>query len=139
MSSILIVEDNKTEADALSLRLKAVGYKVFVGYNGTEGKRLAVQVKPNLALLGISLPEGGGLGVAQFIREHKDISLTAIAFLTSCLSPIAKEAAMEYYPIAFLEKTVDFNETVGLIKGMVWNESMDRMIKKHKNVLDRLK
>ena len=40
MSKILIVEDNKTEADALSLRLKAVGYKVFVGYNCTEGKRL---------------------------------------------------------------------------------------------------
>jgi DNA-binding response OmpR family regulator len=60
MPKILVVEDDKKIALALSVRLKAKGHEVLIAHDALGGLTMANQKKPDLVLLDIGMPAGGG-------------------------------------------------------------------------------
>ena len=62
---ILIVEDDESVARALSIRMKAAGFETSIANDALAGVRCAVQSKPDLVVLDISLPAGDGFTVAM--------------------------------------------------------------------------
>ena len=56
---ILIVEDEKTALQALSLLLGDEGYEILKAQTGEEGLRMTLQQEPDLVLLDIRLSTRG--------------------------------------------------------------------------------
>jgi signal transduction histidine kinase len=77
---ILLVEDNSDARQALRDLLELWGHQVQVAQDGLDGVALAVEARPELALVDIGLPGLDGYRVAQELRARvgDDIRLVAI-------------------------------------------------------------
>jgi two-component system CheB/CheR fusion protein len=69
---ILVVDDNVDAAEALSLLLRMQAHEVRVVYDGLAALAAARDMKPDVVLLDIGLPEMDGLEVAKSLRARDD-------------------------------------------------------------------
>jgi DNA-binding response OmpR family regulator len=107
MSKILVVEDDKAIALALSVRLKAHGHEVSVSYDAMGGLIQARQNKPDLVLLDIGMPAGGGFGLAEKMQNLPGVAGTPFIFLTASSKPEYRTRAMELGAAAYFSKPFD--------------------------------
>jgi DNA-binding response OmpR family regulator len=100
---ILIIEDDRKIAMALGLRIRAAGQEPIFAYDAITGLNAAIKHQPDLVLLDIGLPAGGGLMVAERIQNLVS-PITPIIFLTASLQPGLRKKAMALGAVAFMEK-----------------------------------
>ena len=78
---VLVVDDNRDAADSLTLLLRSHGLNVHVAYGGREALALAENLRPDVMLLDIGLPDLSGHEVARDIRHRpwsKSLRLVAV-------------------------------------------------------------
>jgi signal transduction histidine kinase len=66
---VLVVEDNRDAAEVLALSLDTRGYRTSVAHTGTDGLRLIREVRPQVVLCDIGLPDMDGTEVCRRARE----------------------------------------------------------------------
>jgi len=76
---VLVVDDNHDLIDALGAALRAFGHTVRVAYDGKSAIHAAGEMRPDVVLLDIGLPEMDGLAVARTLREKFGDSMELIA------------------------------------------------------------
>lgn len=83
MNKILVVEDEKTLAEIISLKLQEEGFKVDNAYDGEEALNKLENNGdlPDLILLDILLPKINGLEVLTKIRQNGNEKLTSVPVL----------------------------------------------------------
>jgi DNA-binding response OmpR family regulator len=69
---ILIIEDEKTLARALELKLTRAGFLVSVVFNGEDGTKLLETETFALILLDLIMPKVDGFAVLRELNEMKD-------------------------------------------------------------------
>lgn len=116
MNKILVVEDDKNIALALVVRLRSQGYDVKVSYDAVSGISETTRNKPDLVLLDISMPGGGGLLVAQRIRSLTPVAATPIIFLTASKQPELRAKALELGAADFFEKPYEAEDLLASIR-----------------------
>ena len=79
---ILVVDDELDVAKALKIRLKANGYNVVLAYDSIQGYTMANKEKPDLIILDIMIPGGGGFVVAERLKQSTATHHIPIIFLT---------------------------------------------------------
>jgi PAS domain S-box-containing protein len=67
---ILVTDDSQDGADSLAFLLKAGGHDVYTAYDGRTAIKLAEELKPDVVLLDIGMPEVSGYDVARAIRRE---------------------------------------------------------------------
>jgi two-component system KDP operon response regulator KdpE len=77
---ILIIDDEDTTVDLLSILLAHKGFEVIKAYRAEEGLRKAYRTHPDLVLLDIMMPDMDGWEVCRRLRELSDMP---IVFLTA--------------------------------------------------------
>jgi len=80
---ILAVDDEPDILHGLVLRLEAAGYEVCTAADGLEATRLAISEKPDLILLDIGIPGGGGHMVVDRLRNIEQTCAIPIIYLTA--------------------------------------------------------
>lgn len=68
---ILIIEDEKTLARALELKLTGSGFSVHVVYNGEDGVKLLRHEQFDLILLDLIMPEMDGFAVLATLKAEQ--------------------------------------------------------------------
>ena len=116
MKKILIVEDDKRIVMALNVRLRAQGYEVCAAYDAMLAMTLAMEHKPDLVLLDISMPGGDGFLVAERLQSSVVTSGVPIIFLTALKQEGLREKAMELGAEAFFEKPFESDELLAAIE-----------------------
>ncbi len=81
-NKILVVDDEEDMARALNLRLKANGYNVVFASDSVQAFAIANQENPDLILLDIIIPGGGGFVVAERLKQSAATHRIPIIFLT---------------------------------------------------------
>ncbi|HMK77231.1 MAG TPA: response regulator [Thermodesulfobacteriota bacterium] len=81
-NKILVVDDEEDMAKALNLRLKANGYNVVFASDSVQALTIANQENPDLILLDIMIPGGGGFVVAERLKQSAATHRIPIIFLT---------------------------------------------------------
>lgn len=104
MKKVLIVEDDADINKALTIRIKAAGYEVISAQDGYMGLSAAVQEKPDIMILDISMPAGDGLSIIERLRENTDAPQIPFIVLTASKRPEYRTAARELGAFAFFEK-----------------------------------
>ena len=79
---ILVVEDEQDMAMALKVRLKANGYNVVFASDSVQAFTVANKENPDLILLDIMIPGGGGFVVAERLKQSTATHCIPIIFLT---------------------------------------------------------
>ncbi|MEE8292598.1 MAG: response regulator [Candidatus Tectomicrobia bacterium] len=116
MKKILIVEDDKRIVMALNVRLRAQGYEVCAAYDAMLAMTLAMEHRPDLVLLDISMPGGDGFLVAERLQNSVVTSGVPIIFLTALKQEGLREKAMELGAEAFFEKPFESDELLAAIE-----------------------
>ena len=111
---ILIVEDEEDVAKALKLRLKANGYHPMIATDSIQGVTMAHKDKPDLVILDIMLPGGGGFAVAERLKQATDTRHIPIIILTG-ISGI-EEKAHQIGAAFYLRKPYEPEELLDAIK-----------------------
>jgi signal transduction histidine kinase len=70
--NIVVVEDNDDAADMLQMWLENMGHTVHVARTGPEGVRVVLDVKPDIVLCDIGLPEMDGVEVCKNVKAQMD-------------------------------------------------------------------
>ena len=76
---VLIVEDNADAREMLKALLVLAGHRVHEAEDGPDGVRLALEVRPEVALIDIGLPGFDGYEVAAKIRSALDGAVRLVA------------------------------------------------------------
>jgi len=79
---VLVVDDEQDVAKALKVRLKANGFNVVLASDSIQGFTMASKEKPDLIILDIMLPGGGGFAVAERLKQSQVTHRIPIIFLT---------------------------------------------------------
>ena len=84
MKRVLIVEDQADIRKLIRMTLEFEPYEIHEAADGTEGLRVADQVKPDLILLDVMMPgEFDGLQVCTRIRANPSLRDTPVVLLTA--------------------------------------------------------
>ena len=89
---ILIVEDEKSLAEALAAKLEKSGFISEMAFNGVEGLKKFNLLKPDLILLDIIMPEMDGIEMLKELRKTSDIP---VVMLTNLSDPEKLSEALE--------------------------------------------
>lgn len=82
---ILIVDDEGSIRALLNLRLKKVGYEIYFAENGKIGVQKALEIKPDLILMDLQMPEMSGETATLTLRQQGYEGLI-VAFTASGVS-----------------------------------------------------
>jgi len=103
---ILIVDDEPDILDFVSYNLKAEGYKVSTAASGKAGVAKAKDLKPDLILLDVMMPEMDGIEACDQIRKLPGLENTVIAFLTARGEDYSQVAGFEAGADDYITKPV---------------------------------
>ena len=67
---VMVVDDNRAWVDSLASVLRNEGYTVYPAYGGREAVQMAADVKPDVVLLDIEMPEMSGYETARRLRQN---------------------------------------------------------------------
>lgn len=65
---VLIIDDDRTVHSILKLTFEKAGYQVFAALDAMQGMMMTKQLKPNLVVLDIMMPAGGGFAVYERLQ-----------------------------------------------------------------------
>jgi DNA-binding response OmpR family regulator len=115
MKSILIIEDDRKIAMALTLRLKSAGYEATAAYDALTGVNAAIKNPPDLVLLDICLPVSNGFTVAEKIQTLVPTPIPII-FITASKQPGFRQRANELGAAGYFEKPYEAEELLAAIQ-----------------------
>lgn len=101
--TILVVEDSPTQGLHLQALLRQHGLTVVCAWNGEVGVALAHQIRPDLVVLDMHLPDITGLEVCRRLRLEADTAWVPIIIFTHSHDPDVvsesfKAGAVDYIP-----------------------------------------
>ncbi len=82
-TTILVVEDEESFVEALTVGLKREGFRVRVARDGVEALELFDLVRPDLVLLDVMLPRISGIDVCRELRSRSAVPIIMVTAKTS--------------------------------------------------------
>jgi two-component system response regulator RegX3 len=82
-TTVLVVEDEESFVDALTVGLRREGFRVRVARDGAEALDLFDSVRPDLVLLDVMLPHISGVDVCREIRSRSSVPIIMVTARTS--------------------------------------------------------
>src|SRR3989338_6668414 len=89
----LIIEDEHNIANAEALILSDK-YDVFHAYDGEDGLKRALELKPHLIILDLMLPKRNGYDICFNLRQEKTLKGTKIVMVTAKNQQIDEDKGM---------------------------------------------
>ncbi len=116
---ILIIEDEKEMLLGLSTLLKHNGYSTVAAYDGTFGINLAHKENPDLIILDLGLPAGGGIFVLKSLSNSVSTNGIPILILTAQQEPDLEERLKQMGAAGYFHKPFDPPALLGCIKNIL--------------------
>jgi len=113
---ILVVDDEKDFVAMLKLRLEANGYEVIPAFDGIQGVMSAKRKKPDLILLDVMMPAGGGYLVCERLKMSSETWSIPIIFLTAKSQPEDEAKAYSVGAKYYLTKPYEPKVLLAMVK-----------------------
>lgn len=116
--NILVIEDNHAILDVITLILQSEAYKV-TGLSKSADMLLHIdQLKPDLMILDIMLPDGDGRDLLRQIRTNPATEAIPVLMISARYTEQNIEHG-EYKPNGFLAKPFDIDDLLDKIEGIL--------------------
>jgi DNA-binding response OmpR family regulator len=113
---ILIVDDDPEIRLSLKIRLNANQYDVVFAADGVASIAEARKHLPDLIILDLGLPAGDGFTVLERLKSNEILSVIPVIVLSGRDRFANKEPALKAGAKAFLQKPVDNQELLAVIR-----------------------
>ena len=80
---ILVVDNDLASSDMLKVVLEQAGYQVIEGYDGPSAIKKANDLKPDLIILDINMPDMDGFEVLETLKLNKKTSKIPVIMCTA--------------------------------------------------------
>ncbi|ABF88007.1 MULTISPECIES: PleD family two-component system response regulator [Myxococcus] len=109
-AKVLIVEDTKTITNLLQVYLMGWGLEFFDAPNGAIGLTKARELKPDLIISDVQMPEMDGFALCAAIRADRQLHDTPFMMLTSLKDDASRQKGKLVGASAFLNKPVSVDD-----------------------------
>lgn len=107
MKKLLIIDDEETTVEMLSMFLQISGYNTVEAYAADEGLVLAKLELPSLIISDLMMPEVDGIELCRRVRQHDALKSLPIIIISARTDPAVVDKAMENGANAYLTKPID--------------------------------
>ena len=115
-TSVLLVEDEDSFVEALTVGLRREGFEVAVAVDGAEALEMFDDVQPDLVLLDVMLPKVGGIDVCRELRSR---STVPIIMVTAKGSEIDTVVGLEVGADDYVTKPYRLRELVARMRAVL--------------------
>jgi len=113
---ILIADDDKQISSLLASRLKANKYEIVVAYDAVQAVAKAISEKPDLILLDIRMPAGGGISAMDHLGKSADTAVIPVIVITAYPSPEIQQKVNEMGAVDFIAKPFEAEDMLARIR-----------------------
>jgi len=115
-TNILVIEDEPSIAEVVSLYLKRAGYQVQVVGDGQAALDLLARQLPDLVILDLMLPRVDGVAITRWLRDRSDVP---IIILTSRREETDRIAGLEMGADDYVVKPFSPQEVVSRVRAVL--------------------
>jgi DNA-binding response OmpR family regulator len=113
---ILVVEDEPSLAEVVSLYLKRAGYQVQTAADGRQAMSILEKQIPDFVILDIMLPEVDGISLTRWLRDRSDVP---IIMVTSRREEVDRIAGLEMGADDYVVKPFSPQELVSRVRAVL--------------------
>jgi len=99
--------------------LEMAGHRVLEATDGEQAVKLALEMRPALILMDLSLPKLDGLEATKKIRKHKGFGKVPIVAVSAHDSPESRNEALAAGCNEYVAKPIDFDQLNSLLDRLV--------------------
>jgi len=122
---ILIVEDEPNLLKVLKIRVQSAGYEALTALDAYQGVQSAIANRPDLVILDLMMPAGGGYQSLKNIRTSLLTKDLPVVILTGARDEELKNRVLEAGVAAYLEKPYNPEEFLGTIRQILGEPSAE--------------
>jgi two-component system KDP operon response regulator KdpE len=115
-TKVLIVDDNRDLAHALSVRLRANHYNIVTAEDGVSATALALAERPAAIIMDLSLPDGDGIALLKKFQSYSELAAVPVIVVTADCSARKKRQVMDAGAWAFLGKPTDYQSLLATLR-----------------------
>ena len=112
----LVVEDFEDSRFMMRRLLEMAGYDVLEASDGEEAVKIAVEARPVLILMDLSLPKLDGLAATRQIRQKKGLKAVPIVAVSAHDSPESRTEALAAGCDEYVTKPIDFDHLTSVLQ-----------------------
>lgn len=116
---ILIVDDERSIADTLSMIFRRLGYEAHTAYNGLLGLDAARTLAPDLVLSDVMMPGLDGISMAMEIRNTLPEMPVLLFSGQACTLDLLHEAEEKGFHFELLQKPIHPDEITRKVASML--------------------
>lgn len=116
MKKVVLIEDSKTLAGALTGALELEGVQTVWAADGVQGVAAARKEKPDLILLDLMLPKLSGFEVCKMLKTNDLTWRIPVVVMSTLTDPESRDRAKEAGADYFIAKPYDLAATLAEIK-----------------------
>ncbi|HEX9838316.1 MAG TPA: response regulator transcription factor [Anaerolineales bacterium] len=113
--TILVVEDEASIAEVVSLYLKRAGFNVQIASNGKQAMTILERQMPDFVILDLMIPEVDGLSLTRWLRDRSNVP---IIMLTARRAEIDRIAGLEMGADDYVVKPFSPQELVSRVRAV---------------------
>lgn len=113
---ILVVEDEPSLAEVVSLYLKRAGFQVQIAADGKQAMNILEKQIPDFVVLDLMLPEVDGLSITRWLRDRSDVP---IIMVTARREEIDRIAGLEMGADDYVVKPFSPQELVSRVRAVL--------------------
>jgi DNA-binding NtrC family response regulator len=126
-AQVLLVEDEKVFARAVSTRLARAGIACRMAHTLAEAAERIAEARPDLMLLDMRLPDGSGLDFLTQLQAKEDPQIPVVV-LTAYSEVDDAVAAMKLNAVDYVKKPIDLDELVLILEKVLETASLTRRL-----------
>jgi CheY-like chemotaxis protein len=128
---ILVVEDHEPMLGAIKSMLEMKGYAVWTAVNGLDALQVMEEMKPDLLIVDILMPEMNGYAFYQEVQKRPEWRSTPFILLTSMAQREDIQRGRELGVNSYITKPFDPEELLGAVRAGLEHRLSQVCTKRH--------
>src|SRR4030042_3874664 len=123
---ILLADDRETIQKVVSIPLAHEDFDLTIVDNGSKAVSKAKEIKPDVILLDVVMPDKDGYQVCKEIKGNADLKDTPVILLTGTFEPFDADRAAEVGADDFIKKPFESHTLINKVKEMASRSGVSR-------------
>jgi signal transduction histidine kinase len=133
---ILVVDDNAPMLYAKSRVLRSGGFLVHEAQTGADALRLALEIRPQVVLLDVKLPDMNGMEVCRRIRADPNLDLTLVLQTSATfVDGSSRILALDSGADSYLVEPMDSEELLANVRALLRLRRAEERVRENERLL----
>lgn len=124
MAKVLVIEDEPDVRSVIEYNLVRAGHEVVIAGDGSQGLRLAREVKPDLVLLDLMLPDLAGTEVCRELKDDQELRGMPVMVVSALGEEIDRVVGFELGADDYITKPFSVRELVLRVRAILRRRSI---------------